>query len=392
MLGFYEYAYRVRRDRRHPDVWRWVACRMRDGANCQARARERPAVPTALSRRNNSSQRAFTLVLVAIVLISGLAEFVHHPARAKSASAAVTTSALNLRTGPSLEEAVLLVIPEGAPVDITGSVRRGFYPVAYQGTEGWSHSDYLDFGASSGSSSGAASIASDLNLRAGPSTSETVLAVMPTGASVSLSGRSSNGFLKLTYNGMEGWGFSDYIETGGTGSGPAASDTTPSGDATGSATTTSDLNLRSGPSTGNSVIVVIPYGATVDLLGDPQSGFYPVSYQNNKGWSYGDYLSIGGGGSTSQPASSGGSIVDIIYAAADAYGQNRAAMLQVAQCESVLDPNAVNAYSGASGLFQFLPGTWATTPFASSNIFDPWANANAAAWMWSVGRRGEWVC
>ena len=23
---------------------------------------------------------------------------------------------------------------------------------------------------------------------------------------------------------------------------------------------------------------------------------------------------------------------------------------------------------------------------------DAWASANAAGWMWSVGRRGEWVC
>ena len=56
------------------------------------------------------------------------------------------------------------------------------------------------------------------------------------------------------------------------------------------------------------------------------------------------------------------------------------------------DPNAVNPYSQASGLFQFIPGTWATTPYANDNIFDPVANANAAGWMWSVGRRNEWVC
>ena len=67
-------------------------------------------------------------------------------------------------------------------------------------------------------------------------------------------------------------------------------------------------------------------------------------------------------------------------------------MLAVAQCESLLDPYATNAWSGAAGLFQFLPGTWATTPWAGDNIYDPVANANAAAWMWSVGRRNEWVC
>ena len=29
------------------------------------------------------------------------------------------------------------------------------------------------------------------------------------------------------------------------------------------------------------------------------------------------------------------------------------------------------------GLFQFMPGTWLTTPFKNQNIFDPVANANA---------------
>ncbi len=94
-----------------------------------------------------------------------------------------------------------------------------------------------------------------------------------------------------------------------------------------------------------------------------------------------------------QPAPiAGNDITAIITAAAQRYGQSPAAMIAVAQCESSLNPNAYNGQYGASGLFQFLPSTWATTPYASSNIFDPYANANAAAWMWSVGRRNEWVC
>lgn len=88
----------------------------------------------------------------------------------------------------------------------------------------------------------------------------------------------------------------------------------------------------------------------------------------------------------------GNNITAIITAAAQRYGQSPSAMIAVARCESSLNPNAVNRSSGASGLFQFLPSTWRTTPYASSNIFDPYANANAAAWMWSVGRKREWVC
>ena len=78
--------------------------------------------------------------------------------------------------------------------------------------------------------------------------------------------------------------------------------------------------------------------------------------------------------------------------AAAYYGQNGDAMLRVARCESNLDPYNVTPPYEASGLFQFLPGTWATTPYADENIFDPEINAYAAAWMWSVGRRNEWVC
>jgi hypothetical protein len=48
--------------------------------------------------------------------------------------------------------------------------------------------------------------------------------------------------------------------------------------------------------------------------------------------------------------------------------------------------------SGASGLFQFLPSTWASTPFASFSIWSPYAQALAAGWMNSHGRGGEWVC
>lgn len=51
-----------------------------------------------------------------------------------------------------------------------------------------------------------------------------------------------------------------------------------------------------------------------------------------------------------------------------------------------------NLSSGASGLFQFLPSTWRTTPYASLSVWDPVANALAAGWMHMHGRGGEWTC
>jgi len=55
--------------------------------------------------------------------------------------------------------------------------------------------------------------------------------------------------------------------------------------------------------------------------------------------------------------------------------------------------SAVNRSSGASGLFQFLPSTWITTPQgkAGLSVFDPVAARNAARWMLEQGRAREWV-
>jgi len=60
--------------------------------------------------------------------------------------------------------------------------------------------------------------------------------------------------------------------------------------------------------------------------------------------------------------------------------------------ERTLNRYAKNPTSTASGLFQFLTSTWASTPYAGESIWSPYANALAAAWMVSVGRGGEWVC
>jgi hypothetical protein len=62
-----------------------------------------------------------------------------------------------------------------------------------------------------------------------------------------------------------------------------------------------------------------------------------------------------------------------------------------ARCESHLWRYAHNP-SGASGLLQFLPSTWASTPYGRFSVYDPYANALAAGWMHAHGRGGEWVC
>ncbi len=59
--------------------------------------------------------------------------------------------------------------------------------------------------------------------------------------------------------------------------------------------------------------------------------------------------------------------------------------LAVMHCESKGDPLAVNPSSGASGLFQFVPGTWGWASnlagWEGANVFLPEANIAVAAWL-----------
>ncbi|HEV2109164.1 MAG TPA: SH3 domain-containing protein [Thermomicrobiales bacterium] len=437
-----------------------------------------------------ATQRRTLAVLAAFMILTSAAAVVPAPRKALAASAR-TTSDLNLRTAPSLNSTVILVMPSGASVEVLGSPDDGFYPVSYGGTRGYAYGEFLSIGSSApppaaGPGQGSARTTTDLNLRSGPSLSAGVLAVMPGGAAVTITGSSQNGYVPVTYGGTSGWAYASYLTSGGSGtpepepasppvSGPSGTAVTtaalnlrsgpnltsnvlavmpygasvaltgqssgefhatryqgidgwahrdflrlgtapqpttpPSAPAptqepapeqgpTGTAYTTTDLNLRSGPSTSTGVVAVMPRGAAVTLTGQSQAGFSSVRYNGASGWAYATYLTTTGPPApapTTPPPSGGGGnltqeqIIAIIYAAADRYGQSRADMLRVARCESVLDPNAVNP-AGSYGLFQFIRSTWASTPYAAYDIFDPWANANAAGWMWSVGRRNEWVC
>ena len=197
-------------------------------------------------------------------------------------TATVIDGALNLRYGASTSYDVLLVMPDGATVTLLGSQANGYSRVSYQGTIGWAYSAYLSTGANP---SGPTTTVADgpLNLRAGASTSYDVLDVMPDGATVTLLGSQSNGFTRVSYQGTIGWAASQYL-AGGSSSGNTAT------------VIDGALNLRYGASTSYDVILVVPDGATVTLLGATANGYSRVSYQGTIGWAYSAYLSTGGTG------------------------------------------------------------------------------------------------
>lgn len=91
-----------------------------------------------------------------------------------------------------------------------------------------------------------------------------------------------------------------------------------------------------------------------------------------------------------------GEVEAIIRAAAARWGADPAQLLRVAWCESRYNPLAYNASSGASGLFQFMPRTWAANSvragYGGASVFDAVANANTAAFMFANGQSWQWAC
>lgn len=120
----------------------------------------------------------------------------------------------------------------------------------------------------------------DLNLRYGPGTDTAVVAIIPKGATVVARGWEDGNWIAVEYGTKTGWVARDYVSTAASG--------------TGTAVTTDDVNLRTGPGLGTAVLTVIPSGTTVTRTGQSSNGYVSVSWQSYRGWVSADYL---GGGS-----------------------------------------------------------------------------------------------
>jgi uncharacterized protein YraI len=225
--------------------------------------------------------------------------------------AATTTDDLNLRAGPSLDDEVLLVMPAGAEILIGAENVDGFVPTSFDGTPGWAYFEFIavaddeddgdDDGDDGGTPTGEERLAlDDLNLRAGPSTADAVLLVIPAGGSMTLTDEGvENGFVTVVFEGTAGWVAAEFIARPDELEAAETTDETETGDddlideelAGQTRVTLDDLNLREGPSTDDAVLLLIPAGETVTLTGVGfENGFITVEYGETTGWVAAEFL------------------------------------------------------------------------------------------------------
>ena len=255
------------------------------------------------------------------------------------------TESMNFRNGAGLGYAVIGSLASGStgtviggPVNANGY--RWWQVRASNGSQGWAASNWM-VSTSGGSTptdppppSGGkftigdtARVTENLNMRSGASTGNGVIAVLPAGTTGRVSAGPSSGsgytWWRLETSRGSGWVVQDWIvnQGGSTPTDPPPTDPPPTDPpptdpppSTGGKFSigegirvTENLNMRSGASTGNGVISVLPAGTTGSVLEGPRSAngytWWRVQTSRGSGWVVETWITSTGGGSTPPPSS-----------------------------------------------------------------------------------------
>lgn len=141
-----------------------------------------------------------------------------------------------------------------------------------------------------------------VNIRSSPSTSAAILGGLYPGQLITPDGPSKNGWTPVKWNGKRAWVSSQYVRVAGSGKASSdAADSTSASGKPGSKATTTNLNVRTGPSTSYRILTVFAPGTKVSTTGAVKNGFTEIKYKGGSAWVATQYLrsSGSGGGSSS---------------------------------------------------------------------------------------------
>jgi len=116
--------------------------------------------------------------------------------------------------------------------------------------------------------------------------SNSIIRTVPVNASVEVIEQQSNGWSNVRHNGTSGFIRSDFLSESGAAPSSGAA-------AIGTLRTVTGVNFRTGPSTNNSIIRLLPVNTSVDILENQSNGWSKVRHNNTEGFIRSDLLSSG---------------------------------------------------------------------------------------------------
>ena len=145
------------------------------------------------------------------------------PSRVAAGAARITSTALNLRVGAGPTYRVVTVLPEGTQVTATGRAARGYAEVSRGSTRGWASLRYLVRVAGAPVSSpapptlprvtGTRYATTTLDVRSTYADRYTLIAEVPRGTALSITGVVRNGRMQIIYNRAARWVTAKYLSS-----------------------------------------------------------------------------------------------------------------------------------------------------------------------------------
>ena len=230
--------------------------------------------------------------------ISGSQFFVPQAQASKTAVLARVSArtAVNIRSQAGVHGKILGVLERGQQLNQTGTPVNGWVPVAYRGHTAYVDHHYLSSVAwrpstsnpsASSSPVGFAQATTYVNVRAGHSMQTTKVGMLSPGEKVGLTGRTSQGFSEVVYNGVHRWVASRYLSTTTVKPTPKP---TPKPAHTTTVYTTANLNLRNGASMSTSVATTVSRGTALTTTGRTTGIWTQVNYHGHNLWASRTYL------------------------------------------------------------------------------------------------------
>ena len=208
----------------------------------------------------------------------------------------VNTNGLNMRSGASTSYRVITTLNKGTKVEVI-SESNGWSKIKYDGRLGYVYSIYLDDIKPSYTNTTTKTVnTNSLNVRSGPSTSNSIVGKLSKGTKVSVIS-DSNGWSKILYNNKECYVSSRYLDSKSSSSDNSNNNSSNSTIKETKEVNTDSLNVRTGPSTSYSKLGTLSKGTKVGVISE-SNGWSKILYNNKEAYVSSQYLSKISSGST----------------------------------------------------------------------------------------------
>ena len=228
---------------------------------------------------------------------------------------------LNLRAQASRTSGVIMTLPQGTMLTVTGEAVGDMLPVALGSLTGYVASEYVfvtdevlatpspapgaggggEADAPQGARYATVTASGGLKLREEPHTGARTLTTMPMGATVEITGEAVSGFYPVRYGEMTGYASASYLNADAQGTpipiptatpapAPTQAPQTGATGRTGTVSAPSGLNLRAEPSASARLVATLGYGVSVSVTGEAVNGFYPVRVGTLAGYVSAEYV------------------------------------------------------------------------------------------------------